>query len=235
MDAQSPQTGAVIEVRDLGLGHRLVPYLEAWEYQRRLHDDVVAGHAPPTLLLLEHERVYTAGKRTEDGDLPQDGSPVVEVDRGGRITWHGPGQLVGYPILPLAERLDVVGYVRALEQMLIDVAADFGVAAHPVPGRSGVWVPGPDPAPERKVAAIGVRVAGGVTMHGFAINCDCALDDFSAIVPCGISDAGVSTLSLERESVGLGPVGVREVADRVVARLTALTPLVDGADRLDVV
>lgn len=235
MDVQSSPPGAVIEVRDLGLGERLVAYDEAWEYQRELHDAVAAGREPPTLLLLEHERVYTAGKRTEVSDLPQDGSPVVEVDRGGRITWHGPGQLVGYPILPLARRLDVVGYVRALEQMLIDVASDFGVQAHPVPGRSGVWVPGPAPAPERKVAAIGVRVARGVTMHGFAVNCDCALDDFSAIVPCGISDAGVSTLSLERAQSGLGPVGVREVAERVVARLTELTPLVGEVHRADIV
>lgn len=215
-------------MEELDLGRRLVPYAEGWDYQRSVHEAVARGERAPTLLLLEHERVFTAGKRTEAGDLPQDGSDVIEVDRGGRITWHGPGQLVGYPILPLAERMDVVGYVRALERMLVDVVAEFGVPATTVPGRSGVWVPEDASGPERKVAAMGVRVARGVTMHGFALNCDNSLDDFGAIVPCGIADAGVTTLTRERASVGLGPVSVRMAADLVVHRLGVLSPLVGG-------
>jgi lipoyl(octanoyl) transferase len=256
-----------------GFGAAAVPYLEGWELQRRLHELRVADEIPDTCLLLEHQPVYTAGKRTDPSDRPagDPGAPVIDVDRGGKITWHGPGQLVGYPIIKLAEPIDVIAYVRALEQALIRMCADFGVRADQVDGRSGAWVrgtalpgapaapgrgapgpaaPGPaapapsrpggrgDPrpgaprpdgpgapgpaapagsrpggpdgpavsfpagtpgamAPDRKVAAIGARVSRGVTMHGFALNCDCDLSWFDKIVPCGIRDAGVTSLSAE--------------------------------------
>jgi lipoyl(octanoyl) transferase len=175
----------------------LVDYREAWEEQRRLHDAVVAGDRPDTILLLEHPSVFTAGKRTEPADLPFDGTPVVRVDRGGRITWHGPGQLVGYPIIRLPEPVDVVAYVRRTEQLLIDVCAEFGVRTERVEGRSGAWVRADDRGPDRKIAAIGIRVARGVTQHGFAINGDCDLTNFDRFVPCGIRDAGVTSLSAE--------------------------------------
>jgi lipoyl(octanoyl) transferase len=175
----------------------LVDYREAWAEQRRLHDSVVAAEAPDTVLLLEHPSVYTAGKRTNSWDRPVDGTPVVDVDRGGKITWHGPGQLVGYPILRLPGPVDVVAYVRRVEQVLIDACAELGLAAIRVAGRSGVWVPADDRGPERKVAAIGVRVARNVTLHGFALNCDCDLSAFDRIVPCGIADAGVTSLTTE--------------------------------------
>jgi lipoyl(octanoyl) transferase len=178
-----------------------VPYEEAWAQQRELHARRVAGEAPDTLLLLEHPSVYTAGRRTEPHERPFDGTPVIDVDRGGKITWHGPGQLVGYPIVALPDPVDVVAYVRRLEEALIEVCAGFGLATGRVEGRSGVWVaadaPGSGFRPERKVAAIGVRVARGVTMHGFALNCDPDLGAFGAIVPCGIPDAGVTSLSAE--------------------------------------
>jgi lipoyl(octanoyl) transferase len=178
-----------------------VPYEEAWERQRELHAQRVAGDIPDTLLLLEHPSVYTAGRRTEPHERPFDGTPVIDVDRGGKITWHGPGQLVGYPIVALPDPVDVVAYVRRLEAALIDVCTDFGVAAGRVEGRSGVWVAADEPGqgfrPERKIAAIGIRVARGVTMHGFAINCDPDLGAFGSIVPCGIPDAGVTSLSAE--------------------------------------
>jgi lipoyl(octanoyl) transferase len=173
---------------------RQLDYAEGLALQRRLHADVVAGHSPGAIIVCEHPSVYTAGKRTEPSDLPKDGSAVVQVDRGGRITWHGPGQLVVYPILRLPEPLDVVAWVRDLEQVLIDVCASVGVDAHRVDGRSGAWVTTPD-GREEKVAAIGLRVAEGVTMHGVAINCANALEAYAAIVPCGIADAGVTTLS----------------------------------------
>jgi lipoyl(octanoyl) transferase len=176
----------------------VVEYLAAWDEQRRLHEAVVNGTAGDTVLLLQHPGVYTAGKRTEPWDRPVDGTPVVDVDRGGKITWHGPGQLVGYPIVKLPDPVDVVAYVRKLEQVLIDVCADLGLPTTRIDGRSGVWVTDDDPAGvDRKVAAIGIRVARGVTLHGFAINCDCDLRAFDAIVPCGIRDAGVTSLSAE--------------------------------------
>jgi lipoyl(octanoyl) transferase len=175
----------------------LVDYGVARERQQQLHEAVVAGETPDTVLLLEHPSVYTAGKRTNSWDRPVDGTPVVEVDRGGRITWHGPGQIVGYPILHLSEPVDVVSYVRRVEQLLIDVCAELGLATIRVEGRSGVWVPADDRGPERKVAAIGIRVARGVTLHGFALNCDCDLSAYNKIVPCGIPDAGVTSLSAE--------------------------------------
>ena len=173
-----------------------VEYRTAWQLQRDLANARVAG-GPDTLLLLEHAPVYTAGRRTEPHERPVDGTPVVDTDRGGKITWHGPGQLVGYPIIGLAEPLDVVNYVRRLEESLIKVCADVGLDTIRVDGRSGVWVPGGAGRPARKVAAIGVRVARATTLHGFALNCDCDLDAFATIVPCGISDAGVTSLSAE--------------------------------------
>lgn len=170
----------------------MLPYAEAWELQRSVHAEVVAG-GDDVVLLLEHEPVYTAGKRTEVWERPLDGTPVVEVDRGGKITWHGPGQVTGYPITRLADPVDVVAYVRALEQVLIDTCTTLGLATTRVEGRSGVWTT--DGA--RKVAAIGIRVAQGVTMHGFALNCDPDLRAYDAIVACGITDATVTSLTHE--------------------------------------
>ena len=179
----------------------LVPYEDAWARQRELHARRVAGEGPDTLLLLEHPSVYTAGRRTAAHERPFDGTPVIDVDRGGKITWHGPGQLVGYPIVALPDPVDVVAYVRRLEDALIEVCAGFGLGTGRVEGRSGVWVaadePGAGTRPERKVAAIGVRVARGVTMHGFALNCDPDMTAFSNMIPCGIPDAGVTSLSAE--------------------------------------
>ncbi|MCN0153417.1 lipoyl(octanoyl) transferase LipB [Salinispora arenicola] len=172
-------------------------YEAAWEEQRRLHESVVTDKHGDAVLLLEHPSVYTAGKRTEPWDRPMDGTPVIDVDRGGKITWHGPGQLVGYPILRLPDPVDVVAYVRRVEQMLIDVCAEFGLVAGRIEGRSGVWVPADDRGPARKVAAIGIRVARGVTLHGFSLNCDCDLTYYDRIVPCGIRDAGVTSLAAE--------------------------------------
>jgi lipoyl(octanoyl) transferase len=175
----------------------VLDYLAAWDEQRRLHEAVVAGTEPDTVLLLEHPSVYTAGKRTEPLDRPVDGTPVVDVDRGGKITWHGPGQIVGYPIMKLPDPIDVVAYVRRVERMLMDVCAEVGLATTRIEGRSGVWVPADDRGPDRKVGAIGIRVSRGVTLHGFALNCDCDLGFFDRIVPCGIRDAGVTSLSAE--------------------------------------
>ena len=184
----------------IGLGSQATDYLKTWDLQRQVHERRVRGEMPDTCLLLEHQPVYTAGKRTDPLDRPigDPGALVIDVDRGGKITWHGPGQLVGYPIVALAEPIDVVGYVRVLEQALISVCAEFGVKAGRVEGRSGVWVRGDSTAQRgRKVASIGIRVARGVTMHGFALNCDNDLDWYHRIVPCGIRDAGVTTLSEE--------------------------------------
>jgi lipoyl(octanoyl) transferase len=172
-------------------------YEQAWAMQRELHVARVDDAVDDTVLLLEHPSVYTAGKRTREHERPNDGTPVIDVDRGGKITWHGPGQLVGYPIVRLAQPVDVVAYVRALEQALIEVCAALGLDARRVDGRSGVWFPAAEGRRERKVAAIGVRVAAGVTMHGFALNCDNSLAAYDAIVACGIADAGVTTLSQE--------------------------------------
>jgi len=204
------------------VGHGVVDYHQAWALQRETHDAVVAGTAPDTVLLLEHSPVYTAGKRTNSWERPTDGAPVVDVDRGGRITWHGPGQIVGYPIVRLLDPIDVVAYVRRVEQLLIDVAAELGVATERVEGRSGVWVPADEFGPTRKVAAIGVRVARGVTMHGFSLNVDNSLAAYDAIVPCGIADAGVSTLSAERQLRGLGAVTVADVLPVVESHLLTL-------------
>jgi len=174
-----------------------VGYDEAWAMQRDLHAQRVAGEVDDTVLLLEHDPVYTAGRRTEVWERPSDGTPVVDVDRGGKITWHGPGQLTGYPIVMLPEPIDVIGHVRRLEDAMMTACEALGLATVRVDGRSGAWVPADSRGPDRKVAAIGVRVARGVTMHGFALNCDCDLGGFDRIVPCGITDAGVTSLSRE--------------------------------------
>ncbi|GAA2757216.1 lipoyl(octanoyl) transferase LipB [Actinopolymorpha rutila] len=207
-----------------GFGSEAVDYTTAWARQRELHAARVADQAPDTVLLLEHEAVFTAGKRTEPHERPVDGTPVIDVDRGGKLTWHGPGQLVGYPIVRLTEPIDVVAFVRRLEDALIAVCADTGVHTERIEGRSGVWVPADERGPARKIAAIGLRVAQGVTMHGFALNCDCDLSAYDRFVPCGITDAGTTSLSVE-----LGrPVGVADVLDTVERRLTdALAPVAD--------
>lgn len=199
----------MLEIQTVGLAPDYVPYLDGWALQRSIHDEVVAGTRPDTLLLLEHEPVYTAGARTARHERPTDGTPVVDVDRGGKITWHGPGQLVGYPIVRLPDPIDVVAHVRRLEQVLIEVLRDYDVDGYRVEGRSGVWVR--RPLGEDKVAAIGVRVQRGVTMHGFALNCDNTLAGFRGIIPCGITDAGVTTLS----EVAGAEVSPRDVLDTV--------------------
>lgn len=201
----------MLDILTPGFAPTTVPYTDGWELQRQVHADVVDGTRPDTLILLEHEAVYTAGKRTEPHERPQDGTPVVDVDRGGKITWHGPGQLVGYPIVRLPEPMDVVAHVRRLERLLIDVLRPFGVDGYQVEGRSGVWVR--RPLSEDKVAAIGVRVQQGVTMHGFAINCDNSLAGFRGIIPCGITDAGVTTVS---EVVG-STVTPADIVEAVIA------------------
>src|SRR6195952_5202016 len=176
-----------------------VDYQVAWDWQRDLAAAREQDRGPDTVLLLEHPAVYTAGRRTEPADRPTDGTPVVDVDRGGRITWHGPGQLVGYPIVKLQDPVDVVAYVRLLEQALMLACADLGLpGVGRVAGRSGVWLPR-DSRPERKIAAIGVRIARGVTTHGFALNCNPDLAAYDRIVPCGIRDAGVTSLTAELE------------------------------------
>jgi lipoyl(octanoyl) transferase len=209
-----------IDVQRLGM----IDYHAAWQLQRELADARAAG-GPDTLLLQQHPSVYTAGRRTLPEERPADGTPVVYTDRGGKITWHGPGQLVGYPIVGLAEPLDVVNFVRRLEESLIQVCADVGLETERVAGRSGVWVPGDAGRPARKVAAIGIRVSRATTLHGFALNCDCDLDAFSPIVPCGISDAGVTSLTAE-----LGRrVGVDDVIERAAA---AVCDALDGRLRV---
>lgn len=193
-----------------GFGDDAIEYTDGWALQRRIHEGVVSGDSPETLVLLEHQSVYTAGRRTDASERPTDGTPVIDVDRGGKITWHGPGQLVGYPILRLAEPVDVVGYVRRLEGIIIDVLVGLGVVCGRVEGRSGVWVS--RNGADLKIAAIGIRIAQGVTMHGFAINCSNSLEPYSRIVACGIRDAGVTTIS---ECLG------REVTPQQIAPLIA--------------
>ena len=218
-------SSAPVAVRQLGT----VDYSDAWQLQRELADARVAG-GPDTLLLLQHPPVYTAGKRTEAHERPDpafSGTPVVDTDRGGKITWHGPGQLVGYPVIGMAEPLDVVNYVRRLEESLIDVCADYGLTTGRVEGRSGVWLPADDTRPARKIAAIGIRVARGTTLHGFALNCDCDLTAYAAIVPCGITDAGVTSLTAELgRRVGVDDVRARiaeAVCDALDGRLVVST------------
>ncbi|HWK19730.1 MAG TPA: lipoyl(octanoyl) transferase LipB [Microbacteriaceae bacterium] len=199
----------MVDFVDTGLSANSVSYSTALQQQRAMHAAVASGRAPDTVILLEHPSVYTAGKRTEPHERPRDGTPVIDVDRGGKLTWHGPGQLVGYPIVRLAEPADVVAYVRRLEQLLIDTIADFGIAGERVEGRSGVWLRGID-----KIGAIGIRVSGGVTTHGFALNCSNGFEAYDAIVACGLPDAGVTSITRE-----LGrEVTPSDVAPRIMAR-----------------
>ena len=183
----------MLDVQISGLAPDFVPYLDGWALQRSVHAGVVDGTRQDTLLLLEHEPVFTAGKRTEPHERPQDGTPVIDVDRGGKITWHGPGQLVGYPIVRLPEPMDVVGHVRRMERLLMAVLAEYDIESRQIEGRSGVWVRGA--SSDNKIAAIGVRIEKGVSLHGFALNCANSLEGFSTIIPCGITDAGVTTMS----------------------------------------
>ena len=186
-----------LHIVHLGFAPSLVDYRAAWDRQREIHAAVADGTEPDTVLLLEHAAVYTAGKRTEPHERPVDGTPVIDVDRGGKITWHGPGQLVGYPIVRLPSPVDVVAHVRRLEEVMIRVCRDVGVTTTRVAGRSGVWVTADDHGPDRKLGAIGVRVSRDVTMHGFALNCDADLSWGQVIIPCGIADAGVTSISRE--------------------------------------
>lgn len=207
---QAPNSSAIVVSRA-----GLVEYEAALEMQRQFHKEVVAGQRTNSLILLEHPSVYTAGKRTQDFERPSDGTPVIDVDRGGRITWHGPGQLVGYPIVKLLKPTELVGFVRTLESALIEVCATFGITAQRVDGRSGVWIC--DETGERKIAAIGIRVASGVTMHGFALNVSPDLAAFGQIVPCGIDDAAVTSMARE-----LGrEIAVSEVISIVEKEITA--------------
>lgn len=201
------------EFLDAGFEPNFVPYLDGLSLQRGIHKEVVAGSRPDTVILLEHESTYTAGKRTEDSERPTDGTTVIDVDRGGKITWHGPGQLVGYPIMRLPDPIDVVGYVRYLEQVLIEVCSDFGLATERVAGRSGVWAPVGDT--HVKIAAIGIRVAEHTTMHGFALNCSNSLAPYDTIIACGIQDAGTSSISALTGSL----VTPTMASERVKARL----------------
>ncbi len=199
-------------------GAKAIDYLDAWELQRDLHRQRVADQIDDTAMFLEHPAVYTAGRRTEPHERPFDGTPVIDVDRGGKITFHGPGQLVGYPITKLPSHVLVVDYVRRVEEALIRAVADLGVTTGRVTGRSGVWLPAGKGRIERKIAAIGIRVSRGVTMHGFSLNADVDLSYYERFVPCGIADAGVTSLTSE-----LGrPVGVQEAADAVQAHLVEL-------------
>ncbi len=186
-----------LEFSQLGLAPDFVDYQQAWDIQRELHDKVVAGETPSTVLLLEHAAVYTAGKLTEDHERPFDGTPVVPVDRGGKLTWHGPGQLIAYPILKLKNRAGIRDYVERLEAIMIAVMDEYGIKAERIKGRAGVWVKADAKGPDRKIAAIGIRVLNGVTMHGIAINCSNDLAPYSQIIACGITDAGVTTMSQE--------------------------------------
>jgi lipoyl(octanoyl) transferase len=224
-----------------GFGSDAVDYVQGWDAQRAVHARRVSGEVPDSCLLLEHMPVYTAGKRTAVSDRPfgDPGAPVIDVDRGGKITWHGPGQLTAYPIIKLSEPVDVVAYVRALEESMIRVCAEFGLQAIRVEGRSGAWLPAsPERGlPDRKVGAIGARVARGVTMHGLALNCDCDLSWYDRIVPCGIRDAGVTSLTTEtgiRVSVAdVTPLVERHLAAalgyRTWRRIHTMTPLLASA------
>ena len=206
-----PEQPDPVEIESLGLGVRRIGYQAAWDYQRELHARVASGEIPGRVLLLEHEPVYTAGRRTEPHERPFDGTPVVDVDRGGKITWHGPGQLVGYPIIRLPGRVGVVDHVRRMEQAVIDMLSELDVLGVRVEGRTGVWLHAERGRPERKICAIGIRVAKRTTMHGFAVNVESQTRAFENIVPCGISDAGVTSIAAEtREAVSL-----TDIADRL--------------------
>lgn len=211
-----------LAIVDATLGSELVGYQAGWDEQRLIHAGVVSRTMADTVILLEHASVYTAGRRTENFERPTDGTPVVDVDRGGKITWHGPGQLVGYPIVHLPSAMDVVSHVRRLEDVVIGICADFQLATTRIKGRSGVWVI--DAVQDRKVAAIGIRVAQGVTMHGFALNCNNDLSWFDRIVACGITDASVTTLSVElKKEISVSDVRASAIAN-LIRVFEPLTP-----------
>ena len=204
-----------LSIESLGMAPDLVPYRPALELQRTVHDDVVAGTRTNTVLLCEHEPVYTAGRRASAEEYPTDGTEVVEIGRGGKITWHGPGMLVVYPIMKLTTPIDVVKFVRNMEQLVLSVLRRLGLEAHTVEGRSGAWILADERGGDRKISAIGVQVSKRTTMHGIAINCSNDLDAFRSIIPCGIMDAGVTTISRE-----LGrTVTPSEVKDLVIDEL----------------
>ena len=201
-----------LEFSRLGLAPDFVDYMEGWDVQRELHGKVVASEEPSTVLILEHAAVYTAGKLTEDHERPLDGTPVVAVDRGGKLTWHGPGQLIAYPILKLKNRAGIRDYVERLEAVMISVMAEYGINAERIKGRAGVWIKADSKGPDRKIAAIGIRVLEGVTMHGVAINCNNDLAPYAQIIACGISDASVTTMSVETGRT----ITPGDIADRFV-------------------
>jgi len=217
--------------RYLGLAEgRLTDYHEAWDLQREVHAQVASGDVGPQVLYVEHPPVYTAGRRTEPHERPLDGTPVVDVDRGGKITYHGPGQLVGYPIVFLPRGIGVVDYVRRVEEALIRLLAGYGVATGRVPGRTGVWLAAGDGRPERKIAAIGIRVARQTTMHGFAVNISSDLADFGRIVPCGISDAGVTSLDAELDAAAPPLVEVARDLEPLLSEMLRFEPFTQSAD-----
>ncbi|GAA4507736.1 lipoyl(octanoyl) transferase LipB [Brevibacterium yomogidense] len=205
----------VFTVERLGFAPDFVDYRKAWELQTRYHDDVVAAQRDSTLLLLEHEAVYTAGKRTEDHERPVDGTPVIDVDRGGKITWHGPGQLVAYAIYRLDDPKDVRLFVEQIEDAIIALMTEYGITTRTVDGRAGVWIEADERGPERKIAAIGIRIHDGVTMHGLAVNCSNGSDGFSSIIPCGIADAGVTSMTEEKGRT----ITPADIADRLAELL----------------
>lgn len=216
-----------VEFQYLGLADQppiLSEYVPTWEYQREVHARVASGELPPQVLFVEHPPVYTAGRRTEPHERPFDGTPVVDVDRGGKITWHGPGQLVGYPIVFLPRGIGVVDYVRRVEEALIRVLADYGLATGRVDGRTGVWLTATASRPERKIAAIGIRVSKQTTMHGFALNVTSQLGGFDNIVPCGITDAGVTSIAAEIDGPPPTLVEVARAIEPHLSDLLALCP-----------
>ncbi|MDJ0318137.1 MULTISPECIES: lipoyl(octanoyl) transferase LipB [Arthrobacter] len=211
-----------VQFSEVGLAPNFIDYAGAWEQQRQIHEKVVAGQAPNTALLLEHAAVYTAGKRTEDNERPFDGTPVINVDRGGKLTWHGPGQLVMYPIVRLSDPHSIRAYVHALEEIIIEVLGHYGITGLRVDGRAGIWLTADDKGGDRKIAAIGIRVHDGVTMHGIAINANNSLAPYSQIIACGIADAGTTTLAVETgkdiSPQDLAPL-VKEATARILAPL----------------
>jgi lipoyl(octanoyl) transferase len=202
-----------LEFSQLGLAPDLVDYMHGWDLQREIHAKVVAAEGPSTVLILEHAPVYTAGKLTEEHERPLDGTPVIPVDRGGKLTWHGPGQLIAYPILKLKNRSGIRDYVERLEAIMMAVMADYGIHAERIKGRAGVWIKADSKGPDRKIAAIGIRVLDGVTMHGVAINCNNDLAPYGQIIACGITDAGVTTMSIEAGRT----INPSDIADRFMA------------------
>ncbi|MCC3279642.1 lipoyl(octanoyl) transferase LipB [Arthrobacter sp. zg-Y40] len=216
-----------LEFTRVGLAPHYVDYSAGWDLQQQLHRQVLEGSSPDTVLLLEHTPVYTAGRRTEPHERPFDGTAVINVDRGGKLTWHGPGQLVGYPILRLADPAHVKAYVAALEAAVIAVLQEYGITGTRIEGRSGVWLRGdgqPFGTPDRKIAAVGIRVHQGVTMHGFSLNCSNDLAPYSQIIACGITDAGTTSISAETGMT----VSPADVVDRIESELAARTAELTG-------